>query len=71
MKFKNYLQAIQEMKISINFSEMEKDQYNLPNNIIAIIKNVLNNNFYNYEIEETNTSWEKINHLTTLKINKY
>jgi hypothetical protein len=71
MKFKNYLQAIQEMKISINFSEMEKDQYNLPNDIIAIIKNALNNNCYNYEIEETNTSWEKINHLTTLKINKF
>jgi hypothetical protein len=44
MKFKNYLQAIQEMKISINFSEMEKDQYNLPNDIIAIIKNALNKN---------------------------
>ena len=47
MKFKNYLQAIQEMKISINFSEMEKDQYNLPNDIIAIIKNALNKNGYN------------------------
>jgi hypothetical protein len=71
MKFKNYLQAIQEMKISINFSEIEKNQYNSPDDIIAIIKNALNKNGYNCEIEETNTSWEKINHLTTLKINKY
>jgi ferritin len=67
MKFISYLQ---EMNLTINFSDIENGDSESQDEIIQIIQDALKQNGYTSKIEETKTSWKKINHLATLRINK-
>ena len=69
-EFERYLHQIQEMRISINFDELQEDEFNSQDEIISIIQKALSDNGYHSEMEETKTSWQKVNHLTKLKILK-
>ena len=68
--FEKYLQQIQEMRISINFDELEEDEFDTQNEIIMIIQKALFDRGYLSEVEETKTSWQKVNHIAKLKIFK-
>jgi hypothetical protein len=69
-EFEKYLQQIQEMRISINFDELEEDEFDSQNEIIMIIQKALFDRGYLSEVEETKTSWQKVNHIAKLKIFK-
>jgi len=68
--FGKHLQQIQEMRISINFDELEEYEFDTQNEIIMIIQKALFDRGYLSEVEETKTSWQKINHIAKLKIFK-
>lgn len=69
-EFERYLHQIQEMRVSINFDELQQDEFESQDEIINIIQKALSDNGYLSEVEETKTSWRKINHITKLKIFK-
>jgi len=69
-EFERYLHQIQEMRVSINFDELQEDEFESQDEIINIIQKALSDNGYLSEVEETKTSWRKINHITKLKIFK-
>jgi hypothetical protein len=58
------------MRVSINFDELQEDEFESQDEIINIIQKALSDNGYLSEVEETKTSWRKINHITKLKIFK-
>jgi hypothetical protein len=69
-EFERYLHQIQEMRVSINFDELQENEFDSQDEIIMIIQKALSDRGYRSEVEETKTSWQKVNHLTKLKIFK-
>jgi hypothetical protein len=69
-KFNQYLNIIQEMKVSINFNELSSNDPKEQDEIITIIQKALKENGYSSEVEETKTSWQKVNHSTKLIVVK-